>query len=106
MGRHGVLDFEQEHSQPFEIDLTLSVDLMTASESDSLNDTVSYAEVVTLVKEVVESRNYKLLERLAGEIAQQVLTMDRVQEVDVTVRKPHAAVGAAIDYAAVSIHRP
>lgn len=106
LGCHGVLEFERKVAQPFEIDLDLEVNLRRAGESDELTDTVSYAEIVADVKAVVESESHQLIERLADRIAHTVLSHDHVTGVEVTLKKPHAAVDAQIDYAAVRIRRP
>lgn len=105
-GKHGVHEFEKQYAQPFDIDLSLSVDLRRAAETDNLEDTVSYVDVIDAVKEVVTNERHNLIERLAYRIATVALNDPRVSAVDVTVRKPHAAVNADVDFAAVFVHRP
>ena len=45
IGTIGVLPEEQERAQPFEVDITVESDLSKSGQTDSLNDTVNYAEV-------------------------------------------------------------
>jgi len=105
LGRHGVLPEEQARSQPFEVDLDLTVDLAPAASSDRLADTVDYAAVVDAVGRVVAGPpSVQLLEALAGAVASSVLAADaRVAAVTVALRKlrpplPHdlATVGVRI----------
>jgi len=93
----GALPHEREIPQPLQIDLSLEVDLADAGRTDELGDTVHYGMVADQVVEVVTESKDTLLERLAARIADEVLTFDRVDAVDVTVTKlrPPVAVDAA-----------
>lgn len=105
MGVHGVLPEEQERPQPFEVDVELEVDVTTAGETDTLDDTVDYAAVCEAVRRVVESENHHLLERLATRLAEVCRTDDRVTAATVSVRKMHPPVGVLADHVAVRIRR-
>ncbi len=105
LGVHGVLPEEQARPQPFEVDVELTVDLDSASESDALDDTVDYAAVCEAISRVVRSERYHLLERLAARIAEVCRVDDRVLGVSVTVRKLHPPVRAMVDHVAVSLKR-
>ena len=105
LGVHGVLPEEQTRPQPFEVDVELAVDLASAGESDSLDDTVDYAAVAEAVSRVVTSERYHLLERLATRIAEVCRVDDRVTRVSVTVRKLHPPVRAMVDHVAVRIEQ-
>lgn len=102
VGTHGVLAEEQTRAQPFEVDLTLTVDLRAASTSDALDDTIDYGEVVGVVAGIFQSEHYALLERLAGRVAEVLLALDqRIAGVTVDVRKlrppvPHDLVSAGV----------
>ena len=93
----GALPHEREIPQPLQIDLSLEVDLADAGRTDELGDTVHYGMVADQVVEVVTESKDTLLERLAARIADEVLTFDRVDAVDVTLTKlrPPVAVDAA-----------
>lgn len=105
-GRHGVLAAERELGQPFIVDIELDVDVTTASHSDDLADTVNYADVALAALRIVEGPTFQLIERLAGAIADQILTFDRVDRVSVTVHKPQAPIPAAFDDVTVTVVRP
>jgi dihydroneopterin aldolase len=88
LGRHGVLPEEQEREQPFSIDIVATVDLGPAQQIDQLADTVDYGQLAQVAAEVVATRNYRLLEALAGRLAEALLITDpRLERVEVVVRK-------------------
>ena len=104
--RHGVMDHETEVGQRFVIDLELYTDLSEPSRSDRLSDTVSYAEVVATTTAAFKNTNYKLLERAAGAVADDILTtFPRVRAVKVTVHKPHAPIAAIFEDVGVVLTR-
>ena len=105
LGVHGVLPEEQTRPQPFEVDVELTVDLSSAGESDSLDDTVDYSAVAEAVSRVVKSERYYLLERLATRIAEVCRQDPRVQGVVVEVRKLRPPVPAEVAHVAVRIER-
>jgi dihydroneopterin aldolase len=88
-GYHGVLPEENKIGQRFNVDLSLAIDLSKAGKSDDLNDTVNYAEVYELCRNVVEGEPKKLIETVAETICEQVLRMfPLVQNCTVTLIKP------------------
>lgn len=90
-GRHGVLLEERIEPQPFEVDVTVWADLRGAAASDELDDTIDYSTVFAQVAEIVEGRSFRLIEALAGAIAEAVLaTQPQAHAVEVRVRKPKA----------------
>jgi dihydroneopterin aldolase len=105
LGRHGVELEERLEPQPFEVDVILRGDLSAAAASDDLADTVDYAAVFTLVGEVVEGRSYRLLEALAGAIADALLAAHPIEDVEVRVRKPKAPLPGAFDAVEVRLRR-
>ena len=104
-GYHGAFAAEKELGQRFEVDLEMQLDLKPAAVADDLELTVNYVEVYTLVKEVVEEREFGLLETLAETIAGEILSAYTVEEVVVRVRKPFPPSGGILDYAEVEISR-
>ncbi|MGI6879056.1 dihydroneopterin aldolase [Microbacterium sp. gxy059] len=104
-GRHGVFGFERERGQDFRIDLRLLLDLAPAAASDDVADTVHYGELAERVVRIVEGDPVDLIETLAARIADAVLEDPRVDEVRVTVHKPHAPIAAPFDDVSVRITR-
>lgn len=104
LGCHGCLPQEQSNPQPFLIDIDLHTDLKKAATSDNLNDTINYAEVFTLVQQIVTKEKYRLLERLSQSIAKAILeTFPRVTTVRICVHKPEAPIEGTFDSVGVDM---
>ena len=103
-GYHGLFEQERTDGQDFFVDLTLSVDLKAASESDSIVDTVNYAEITDLVVQEITSNPVNLIEKLAARIGERVLNQhSKVLSVSVTVHKPQAPI--PVPFGNVSVSR-
>lgn len=97
----GINPWERLTKQRITVDITMDVDLSAAGRSDSIRDTVDYRVVAKAVAAEVNSSSYKLVEALAARLAEICMTNERVQSVEVTLRKPGAirnatAVGVTI----------
>jgi dihydroneopterin aldolase len=89
-GYHGVYPEENKLGQRYTVDLDLYFPLNVPGRSDALEDTVNYAEVYGLLKQIVEGSPFKLIEALAERIASEVLhTYTKVNTVTVRVTKPN-----------------
>ncbi|MBI5645058.1 dihydroneopterin aldolase [Candidatus Kaiserbacteria bacterium] len=88
-GTHGTEAREREVEQEFLIDIEAQFDAKRAALSDNLDDTINYVRFRDIAREIVEGRSFFLIERVAAEIANTILTDMRIEEVSVTVRKPH-----------------
>lgn len=104
-GRHGVFEHERRDGQDFTIDLRLRLSLAKAADSDDVTDTVHYGELAEKVAAVVAGEPVNLIETLAERIAAVGLEDRRVQEVVVTVHKPHAPIPLNFADVAVTIRR-
>jgi dihydroneopterin aldolase len=88
---HGVLEHEADLGQRYVIDITIHVDLSAAVASDDLADTVDYGALSSLVVHMFGQPRVRLVETVAGRVADAVLDHDvRIEAVDVTVHKPSA----------------
>lgn len=106
MGKHGVLAFEKEWGQPFEVDVALMLDLTQAGLTDDLSATVNYALVYDLVAFEVGQTCYDLIEKLCYRILCRVLVLDdRIVSCEVTIRKPNAPIYGQFDHASVKMKR-
>jgi 7,8-dihydroneopterin aldolase/epimerase/oxygenase len=104
-GHHGVLSHERELGQRFVVDVVLGLDLAPAATSDDLADTVDYGRLAGDVSAVVAGDPCDLIETVAGRIADLCLDDGRIQEVEVTVRKPAAPLPVVAGEVAVTLHR-
>lgn len=102
---HGVNPEEKEKGQPFELDVTLGVDLHKSGSTDDLNDTVNYSKVSKRIVAVMLAQKDDLIERAASRVAETIVKEFPVEEVTVCLKKPRAPIAADFDYVAVSITR-
>lgn len=103
---HGDDEAERRLGQRFVVDLGVALNLRPAGSSDDLSQTVNYAHLYRLCREVVEGPSVNLLETLAARIAAAVLEVARVDSVRVRVRKPEVRIkGSILAEARVEIER-
>lgn len=100
-GRHGVEPREREYGQDFLIDLVCWLDLSEAAQSDLIENTIDYAELIDVVKAIVEKETYFLLEALAKRLIDAILEMPRVESVSVAISKPEVAAHMGLEKAEV-----
>jgi dihydroneopterin aldolase len=105
LGTHGVLEEERQRAQPFEVDIDVETDLAPAGRSDDLRDTIDYGWVARQAAGVVGGRHAELIERVAQDIADAVLTDERITAVTVVVRKLRPPVPLDVATTAVRITR-
>jgi dihydroneopterin aldolase len=86
-GYTGYLQEEQVLGQWFEVDLTMWLDLAAAGQSDDIIDTLDYRRAIETVKQLVKTGKFALVEKLANAIADAILKLDRVQQVQVRLTK-------------------
>jgi dihydroneopterin aldolase len=125
MGVHGLLEDEKARAQPFEVDLTVELDLRAAGATDEISDTVDYAALAGIAASVLAGPHVDLMERLAEMIAEAVLAWPQppsgggdpgrsaqsaagagpVRAVEVSVRKLRPPIALDMGSAGVSIRR-
>lgn len=86
-GYTGYLPEEQILGQWFEVDVKLWLDLWTAGKSDAIEDTIDYRQIINTVQHLVKNSKFALVERLAAAIAQSILTVKGVEQVQVRLSK-------------------
>jgi len=86
-GYTGYLPEEQVLGQWFEVDLSLWLDLAKAGHSDEITDTLDYRSAIATVKQIVKTAKFALVEKLANAIADAILELDQVQQVQVRLSK-------------------
>ena len=103
---HGVLPHEAELGQRFVVDVTVHVDLGGAAASDDLGATVDYGALASVVAEAARTPRARLVEAVAGRVADVVLDHDpRIEAVDVTVHKPAAPLTVPVRDVRVQLSR-
>jgi 7,8-dihydroneopterin aldolase/epimerase/oxygenase len=83
----GVYDWEQLRPQTLEFDIDFGVATEKAGASDKLKDTIDYGAVVNRVRAELKDRRFKLLEALAEDLAQILLSEFGAPWVRISVAK-------------------
>lgn len=103
---HGLYEEESRLGQRFHVDLACWMDLGPASREDDYALTVCYGTLTKVIEGVVTGSRFKLIERLAGAIAEAVLAADpRIDKVRIRVHKPGAPLPISSGRASVEIER-
>lgn len=93
-GRHGADPGERDTAQPFDVTVVLETDLTPAAESDDLREAIDYSVMRQTIASIIESTSFRLIERLAAEIARAILEDRRIAHAEITVAKPGVLEGA------------
>jgi dihydroneopterin aldolase len=104
-GHHGVYEHERRDGQDFVVDITVWIDLATAAATDDLADTFDYGVLAQQAADVVAGPPRKLIETVAGDIADCVMADARVHAVEVVVHKPSAPIPLQFSDVAVVARR-
>ena len=100
----GIFNWEREVRQVVSIDLTMEFDNKVAAKSDDIEDALDYKKIGKRVSSYVERSKFKLVERLAEQIAKLVLKEFPVSSLTISVTKPGALRGS--ESVGISITRP
>jgi len=104
-GNHGVFDHERRDGQDFIIDVTVWIDLEAAAATDDLADTLNYGTLAERAAAIVAGPPRNLIETVSAEIAEDVMTDERVHAVEVVVHKPSAPIPLTFSDVAVVARR-
>jgi len=104
-GWHGVHDFERRDGQEFVVDATVWLDLGPAAATDDLSATLDYGALARRAAQIVGGQPCDLIETVAGRIATEILTDQRVDAVEITVHKPHAPLSQPFTDVSVTLSR-
>ena len=83
----GVPDAERVHSQRLLLTIELTSDFAAAAKTDGIGDTIDYYAVTQRLLKFGEGRSWKLIEKLASDIADAILQEFKPQTVSVEVKK-------------------
>ncbi len=85
--RVGVPDHERAKPQRLLISVELDFDFRSAARSDRIENTINYNEIVQDLLAYGEGRSWKLLEKLAANIADRIMSRYHSRAVAVEVKK-------------------
>ena len=103
--RHGVYEFEKEKEGTFELDIELYLPLFKAGESDRLEDTINYEDIISVVTKAFTDKQYALVEAAAQSVCDRLLNDFKIDKITIRVRKPHAPIDADFETVEVQLNR-
>ncbi|MDC5704199.1 bifunctional dihydroneopterin aldolase/7,8-dihydroneopterin epimerase [Vibrio europaeus] len=91
----GVYDWEQEIKQKLVLDIEMAHDNRPAGKSDDVVDALDYAQVSLAVLSHIEGGRFLLVERVAEEVAELIMSRFNVPWIKIRLTKPGAVPQAA-----------
>ena len=88
MASVGAYEVEKEQKQKIIIDLEIYLTNDSETKKDELNQTQDYSQFRTLVKDIINSRHFQLLEILTDKIYEEIIKNEFVLGVKVKITKP------------------
>lgn len=85
--RLGIYDWERVAPQTVQFDLEIGIPDSRAAQTGAISDTIDYAKVVSRIEESVAGIHVELVEKLAEQVAQLILTEFRAPWVKVSIAK-------------------
>lgn len=105
-GYHGLFAEENKLGQRFNVDAELYLSLKQAGTTDQMDDSIHYGEAFEKVKEIVEGEPRHLIEAVAEDIAQELLTsFSKLTACKIKVIKPNPPIHGHYESVAVEIYR-
>ena len=90
----GVFDWEREQKQIVSFDLEMTTDIRPSAEFDNIEHALDYKAVAKRLIKFVEDSEFSLVETLAEQVANLVLTEFEVSSLKLRVGKPGALRGS------------
>lgn len=103
---HGVYAEETTLGQKFLVTAILHLDARKSGREDDLACSVNYGTIAHLIKKEMQEHTFLLIEAAAEYLAECILLFDeKIEAVDIEVKKPWAPIGLSLDTVSVSIKR-
>ena len=103
--RHGVYEFEKEKDGTFELDIELYLPLLKAGNSDRLEDTINYEDIISTATKAFTEKQYALVEAAGQSVCDRLLNDFKIDKITIRVRKPHAPIDADFETVEVQLNR-
>lgn len=103
--RHGVYEAENTLGQMFLVNATMYLDARPAGLADDMDKSVSYGVIARHITAYMQQHTCKLLEAVAEQLAEEILSYPYIKQVTIEVKKPWAPVGLPLEYVSVEITR-
>lgn len=103
---HGVLKEENTLGQKFLVSAELGTDIREAAHDDDIQKSINYASVCKSIDAFLKEHTYNLIETTAERLAEYLLlTYDRIDTIQLEIKKPWAPILMTLDTVSVSIQR-
>lgn len=103
---HGVFPEENVLGQKFLVSAVLYTDTRRAGRTDDLTASIHYGEVCAFIDRYLREHTFKLLERAAESLAEELLlNTQNLRKLRIEIKKPWAPVGLPLKTVSVSIER-
>lgn len=103
---HGVFPEENVLGQKFLVSAVLYTDIRKAGLTDDLTESIHYGEASAFITKYLKSHTFKLLERIAEGLAEEMLVqIPGLQKVEIEIKKPWAPIGLPLKTVSVTIER-
>ena len=86
----GIYEWEKNVKQDIVINIELEFDGSMAVKTDDIEHTVDYKTITKKIIAEIESREYNLIEKIAGDIVNIIMEDTRVDRASVRIDKPGA----------------
>ena len=105
-GYHGVHDEEHKLGQRFIVSASLHTNSALDAGIRNLEDTVDYTRVYADIKEIMESRQFQLLECCANSIADRLLAdYPLIESLSICIQKPSVPIQGSLKSVEVEVFR-
>jgi len=105
-GYHGVFDEERKLGQRFVVSVHLYTDHTTDKSIHRLEDTVDYTQVYAVIKDVMESEQFHLLEHCANIIGDRLLLeFSHIEKAHICIQKPSVAIQGSLHSVEIELIR-
>ncbi|KAA6313714.1 Dihydroneopterin aldolase [termite gut metagenome] len=101
---HGVLPQENKIGNAFIVNVRLKINIVAATATDELTNTVNYADIYKVLKKETEIPS-KLLEHVCGRIIRRLFhDFPAIEEIELKFAKQNPPMGADIHSCGVELH--
>jgi len=105
-GFHGVYPEERKLGQRFNVNLCVYTDNKLDRQITELKDTVDYTQLYDVVKEVMEGKQFEILENGANDMIETIFAdFPLVCRVKVSIEKPGVPINGTLSHVAIEMDR-
>ena len=102
-GYHGLYQEEKENGQNFIISLLIDIDYK--DKSDKIENTLDYVDIIDQVKNVFSEKRYNLIETLAVEISENLMTNQKIKSLDISIKKESPPIDTKLNSVEVNLRK-